>query len=157
MRGRKPLPTHLKLIAGTAKKARMNAHEPKPATARPAPPPELSDDARAEWDRVVEELFRLGIVTNLDRGILAAYCQSHGRWMQAERTLAKMAKMDDSTGALMIKTQGGNTIQNPIVGIANKAMADMARYAAELGLTPSSRGRVQARPPDDDPGNKYGI
>ncbi len=157
-RGRKPLPTHLKIISGTAKKARLNAHEPRPMIARPAPPPELSDDAKVEWERVVAELFQLGIVTQLDRGILGAYCQAHGRWQQAERTLAKMARMDDSTGALLIKTQGGNTIQNPIVGIANKAMGDMVKYAVELGLTPSARGRVHANPrDDDDPAGKYGA
>jgi phage terminase small subunit len=42
----------------------------------------------------------------------------------------------------MIKTKSGNVIQNPLVGTANKAMSDMARYAAELGMTPTARARV---------------
>lgn len=157
--GRKPLPSYLKLVKGTARKGRMNKAEPRPDLARPMPPTELNDDAKVEWGRVSDELYKLGLLTNIDRAILAAYCQSYGRWMSAERTLAKMAKMDDSTGALMIKTQAGNTIQNPIVGIANKAMADMAKYATDLGMTPSARTRVQGKEPEGkaSPGKKFGI
>ena len=48
------------------------------------------------------------------------------------------------THGLIIRTQGGNAIQNPLVGTANKAMADMMRYAAEFGMTPSARTRIWA-------------
>ena len=83
-----------------------------------------------------------GMFTALDRGMLAAYCQAYGRWAQAERALAEMGKLDPVAGGLMIRTKSGNAIQNPIVGTANKAMSDMARFAAELGMTPSARTRV---------------
>ena len=100
---------------------------------------------------------RLGILTGVDRAALAAYCQAWGRWRQAERALAAMAALDPVTGALMIKTKEGNAIQNPLVGVANKAMADMVRYAAEFGMTPSARTRVQAAAGGqaDDPASKY--
>lgn len=160
MRGRKPQPTHLKLVTGNPGKRRLNPAEPRPAApGLPAPPAELSDDARLEWRRVAGRLRALGLMTAIDRAALAAYCQAWGRWRMAERALAKMAALDETTGALMIKTKDGNAIQNPIVGIANKAMADMVRYAAEFGMTPSARSRIQAGPPDagsvDDPARKY--
>ncbi|SMX50705.1 Phage terminase, small subunit [Maliponia aquimaris] len=44
----------------------------------------------------------------------------------------------------MIRTQGGNATQNPLVGTADKAMADMVRYGAEFGRTPSARTRIRA-------------
>ena len=53
-----------------------------------------------------------------------------------------MAAKDAVTEGLILRTKSGNVIQNPLVGAANKAMADMVRYAAEFGLTPSSRTRV---------------
>ena len=59
-----------------------------------------------------------------------------------------MAAKDELNAALMIKTTSGNAIQNPLVGIANKAKADMVRYAAEFGMTPSARSRVTATPDD---------
>ena len=111
-----------------------------PAPALPEPPPHLGEEARAEWKRVAEDLYRLGVLTEIDRVVLAAYCQASGRWVRAELTLAEMAKR----GGLMVRTISVNAIQNPMVGIANKAMADMVRYATELGMTPSARTRIHA-------------
>lgn len=153
MRGRKPTPTHLKLIKGNPGKRSLNPNEPKPELARPMPPTFLSDDAKVEWGRVVDRLFELGLMTDLDRAALAAYCQAYGRWAQAERALAEMGRQDQLTGALMIKTKNGNAIQNPIVGTANHAMAEMMRYATEFGMTPSARTRIDvgfSAPPAED-------
>ena len=36
---------------------------------------------------------------------------------------------------------------SPWLGIANKQLELMAKYMAELGLSPVSRSRVEARPP----------
>jgi P27 family predicted phage terminase small subunit len=63
-------------------------------------------------------------------------------WSAAETALARMAGRDAVSDGLIVKTKSGNLIQNPLVGAANKAMADMVRYAAEFGLTPSARTRV---------------
>ncbi len=141
-RGPKTKPTKLKLLTGTARPHRLNPHEPEPEVAQPDAPEHLTDAAREEWDRVVVELMTLGILTHLDRGALAAYCQAYGRWSAAENALARMAGRDAVTDGLIVKTKSGNLIQNPLVGAANKAMADMVRYAAEFGMTPSARTRV---------------
>ncbi|MEP2029270.1 MAG: phage terminase small subunit P27 family [Paracoccaceae bacterium] len=144
MRGRKPKPTQLKLITGTLRKSRTNKNEIRPDVVRPDPPDHLSHQAKIEWDRIVGNLFSLGIMTALDRGALAAYCQAYGRWVQAERALARFSKNDAATFGIMLKTSHGNAIVNPLVSAANKAQADMVRYAAEFGMTPSSRSRVSA-------------
>jgi len=155
--GRKPKPTGLKLISGNAGKRPLNLAEAEIDLDRPLPPPHLTDDAKVEWGRVVETLYLAGLMTAVDRAALAAYCQAYGRWAQAERALAEMAAKDPTTGGLLIKTSNGNAIQNPLVGIANKAQADLVRYAAEFGMTPSSRSRVQATPPEkENPFSKNG-
>lgn len=156
MRGRKPKPSHLRLIGGNAAKRPINEREPVPARKLTTPPSELNDDAKVEWGRVSEELYRIGLLTDIDRGGLAAYCQAYGRWMQAERAIAEMGKRDQLTGGLMIRTTNGNAVQNPLVGTANKAMADMMRYAAEFGMTPSARSRIHAEgQKEEDPAAKY--
>ena len=142
-RGTKPAPSHLKLIRGNPGRRPVNAREPKPALSLPSAPAHLSAEAKAEWARVCVGLHACGILSEIDRAGLAAYCQAYGRWEQAERALAKMGE-NDITSGLMVKTKNGNAIQNPIVGTANKAMADVVRYAAEFGMTPSSRTRVTA-------------
>jgi P27 family predicted phage terminase small subunit len=149
-RGPKTKPTQLKVLSGTARKHRLNVDEPRPEAAQPDAPDHLTPAARREWDRVIEQTVSLGIMTELDRGALAAYCQAYGRWVSAETALARMAEKDLVTEGLILRTKAGNLIQNPLVGAANKAMADMVRYAAEFGLTPSARTRVVASPDDED-------
>lgn len=156
MRGRKPTPSHLKLVTGNPGRRPINEREPVPARKLPTPPPELNDDAKVEWGRVSEELYRIGLLTGIDRGTLAAYCQAYGRWMQAERLITETAKRNPSTGGLIVTTKAGNFIQSPLIGIANKAMADMVRYAADFGMSPSARSRIQAEAPqEEDAANKY--
>ena len=61
-----------------------------------------------------------------------------------------MADKDQLTGSLMIKTSNGNAIQNPLVGAANKAAADMMRYVAEFGMMPSARTRIETQASDQN-------
>lgn len=155
--GTKPKPTSLKLIEGNRGKRPLNRKEPRIASALPSPPPHLTADALEEWNRVAVWLHRIGLLSEVDRAGLAAYAQAYGRWAQAERAIAKMAEKDHLTGGLMIRTSNGNAIQNPLVGTANKAAADMMRYAAEFGMTPSARTRITAEAPaqDADPADRF--
>lgn len=132
------------MVTGNPGRRPINESEPRPKPALPAPPDHLNADAKLEWERVAGELFELGLLSNIDRGALAAMCQAYGRWIQAERALLKMAGNDPLTGGLMVKTKNGNAIQNPVVGIANKAAADYVKFAAEFGMTPSARSRIEA-------------
>lgn len=141
-RGRKPKPTHLKLVTGNPGKRKLKENEPKPDLSLPMPPEHLSDEAKVEWGRVSSDLHKLGLLSDIDRNALAAYCQAFGRWAQAERAIAEMAKQDKLTHGLMIRTQNGNAIQNPLVGTANKAMSEMVKYMVEFGMTPSARARI---------------
>ena len=139
MRGRKPKPTRLKLIAGNPGKRPLNKHEPKPEPKVPTCPAHLCPAAKAEWKRLARELFLLGIVTDLDRAALAAYCQAYGRWAEAERKLKETP--------MLLKLPSGYIQPSPWLAIANKQLELMAKYMAEIGLSPVSRTRVEARPP----------
>lgn len=132
--GKKPLPTNIKLLKGTARKCRLNPGEIQPDVIAPDPPDHLSEYARREWSRITVELLRLGLLSEIDRAALAAYCQCYGRWVDAEEKLNK-------TG-LVRKTTNGNIVQNPLIGIANRAMEIMRQYLVEFGMTPSARTRV---------------
>lgn len=145
-RGRKPRPLHLKLLRGnTSHEAHHNFNhtEPTPGfTADPPSPPDfLSPEALQEWHRVIGELHRLRLVSSLDVAVFAAYCQSYGRWVSAERLLAKQAA-DDLTTEGLVKTQRGAQVQNPLVTVANNAARDAIRYAAECGCTAIARTRI---------------
>jgi len=152
MRGRKPLPSHLKLIQGNRGKRPIKAEKIQFEASEPMPPPHLCDDAKVGWGRVSSMLYALKILSAADVAALAAYCQSYAMWKQATEALNMMALNDKLTRGLLIKTTNGNAIQNPLLGIANKAAADMVRYAAEFGMTPSARARIhggQTEEPQD--------
>ena len=146
-RGPAPKPTNLKVLQGNPGKRKLNEDEPSFTSSEGilTPPPFLSRYAKKEWKRIVPLLKANGLLTDVDVNTLAAYCQSYHRWIEAEKAIR--------TYGLTTETDKGNIIQRPEVGIANKAMEAMVRYAKEFGLTPSSRTSLHANAPDkqDDP------
>ena len=141
MRGRKPKPTGLKIVSGNPGKRPLNSREPRAEPDLPTCPSHLLPTAKAEWKRLARELYHLGVLTRLDRATLAGYCQAYGRWVEAEK------KLTETPGIL--KMPSGYIQANPWLTIATKQMELMQRFAIELGLTPSSRSRVETvrRPP----------
>lgn len=169
MRGRKPRPTHLKLVTGNPGGRPLNPNEPKPEPAIPAVPPHLPDAAKVEWGRVAHWAYDLGILTQLDRAVLAAYCAAYADWVKyselVERhgpvTLIGQRKVTrvKKDGTAETEESGGYPQQSVYVSMANKAEARMVRAAAEFGFTPSSRSRVNVEPGSAgrsaDPASKY--
>jgi P27 family predicted phage terminase small subunit len=51
----------------------------------------------------------------------------------------------------MVKSPTGYPIQSPYLSIANRQAELMMRVASEFGLTPASRSRISAPPPDQMP------
>lgn len=130
----------MKVLAGNPGKRGLNRAEAKPRRLLPRAPEHLDDEARAEWKRVSRDLYDAGLLTGVDRGALAAYCQAYSRWADAERRARGL-------GAV-IQTMQGNLVQNPWISIANRAMELMLKAAAEFGMTPSARSRVTAQVPE---------
>jgi P27 family predicted phage terminase small subunit len=101
-------------------------------------------EAKREWSRIVPQLERLGLLTLVDRAALAAYCQSWARLRQAEEILNERG--------FTMTTDKGNEIQRPEVSIARNMQQQIRAWAAEFGLTPSSRGRIELPGSDEDDG-----
>ena len=135
----KPLPTHLKLVKGTARPHRMNKSEPKPVVATPEPPDHLDDGGRAKFVEMAELLARHGVMTELDTGALARYVVIWRRWLEAEAEVKRRGHV--------VKTSNDTIIQNPFLAVANKCLAQMAQIESEFGLTPSSRSRIRMAEP----------
>lgn len=136
-RGRKPKPTALKLLEGNPGKRQLNMNEPRFAQKMPPECPDwLEEEAQAEWDRLSETLFEMGILTDLDVAAFAAYCQAYARWREAEEFISKHGSI--------VKTKTGYWQQVPQVSIAHSNQKIMMQAAAEFGLTPSARSRIIA-------------
>ncbi|MDE3017182.1 MAG: phage terminase small subunit P27 family [Pseudomonadota bacterium] len=141
MAGRKPLPTHLKIIKGTARSDRINKKEPKPPSIAPEPPDHLDERAKAKFTEMAAMLARHGVMTELDVSALSRYAVVWCRWVDAENEIKKRGPV--------VKTAGDNIIQNPFLAVANKCLLQMAQIESEFGLTPSSRSRVRMEDPEE--------
>lgn len=135
--GTKPKPTALRRLDGNPGKRGYNPDEPQPPEGMPDCPPHLSGHARDEWDRLCPVLHEMGVVTVVDRAVLAAYCQAWGRWVEAEEKLKETPTL--------VRTPSGYVQQSPWLGVANRQSEIMGRYMAELGITPASRSRIIAQ------------
>jgi P27 family predicted phage terminase small subunit len=122
------------MLTGNPGKRRLNEDEPRPNPNIPECPPELGPVARTEWDRLVDELAVLRMLTNLDRAALAAYCGAYALWAEATVQLQKYGAM--------IKSPTGFPIQSPYLSIVNRQAEIMMRIASEFGFTPASRSRI---------------
>jgi P27 family predicted phage terminase small subunit len=134
MAGRRPKPTHLRLLQGNPGKRPVNPNEPKPAREIPSPPEYFSETAAKEWGRMSEQLLRLGLLTAIDYAAFCAYCTIYARWVEAEEALKK-------TGPV-VRSPSGYPMISPYLTVANRALDQMRQYLTELGLTPASRSRI---------------
>lgn len=138
MRGRKPKPTHLKILAGNPGHRPLNENEPQPDVMVPPPPDFMEGEARNEWERITPQLEKLGLISILSRGPLVAYCMSWARYAEAEKKLADLG--------LLTKSHTGHVNTSPYLWIANKEQKIFNGIAAEFGFTPSSQTRIIAPP-----------
>lgn len=138
-KGRKPIPTNLKILHGNPGKRPLPEDEPKPPPIAPDCPDHLDGEAKREWDRIAPELEALGLLTYIDKSALAAYCQAWSRWVNAEELLKKHG--------VLAKSPNGYLMQSPLLAIANRAMEQMKSYLTEFGMTPASRTRVKTEKP----------
>ena len=136
MKGRKRTPANLRMLRGNPGKRPEPKQETQPKGTLPNPPAHLSAEAKREWWRMGRRLVRLGLMTEIDKAALAAYCQAWARWADAEKKLE-----DDGP---VTETASGFPTQSVYLQIANRAMEQMLKCLVEFGMTPSSRSRVHA-------------
>ena len=144
-------PTHLKLITGNPGRRPLNKNEPNPTPGIPSVPAHLSDEAKVEWGRIASQLNDIGLLTQVDRAALAAYCQAWADWVEAEEQLRRYGKVVKSPvktvtrrsgGAEVTETSGGFPMQSPFLPIRNRALEIMHKFLTEYGMTPAARSRI---------------
>jgi P27 family predicted phage terminase small subunit len=135
MRGRKPVPTHLKRLHGNPGKRPINHREPVPEGDLHAAPHWLSDTQRERWAYAIINSPR-GLLKQLDRSVLAI-------WVVAEDLHPEAAEKISQYGLLTKSPNARLPLQSSYLAMLNKPAQIMLKAAAELGFTPSSRSRVQ--------------
>ena len=139
--GPKTQPTKLKIIRGNPGQRRLPKNEPKPPLAKKMKCPFSSRDdknhfAREEWNRIVPELCRQGLISKIDVNSLRAYCEA----VQVREESYKFLR--EKGNIVPTKNYKGEIIgyiRAPQLLTWEKAIMIAVRLGAEFGLTPSSR------------------
>lgn len=148
MRGRKPTPTALKIIAGNPGKRPLNAHEPQPRADLADAPSWLTERQKATWTEVVE-MSPPGLLKDIDASVFAVWVVAFDLYQEASERLAR-------SGMLVKAPNTGVPMQSPYLAIVNRQAQIMMKAASEMGFTPASRSRVivkQKTAKDNDPWN----
>ena len=104
------------------------------SVARPTKPRSLTGEAAAEWNRIVPELERSGILSSIDRALLVRYCTAWADWVELDALLAQ--------GSKIVRGQKGNLVRSPAWLMRRDAEQTLAELGRQLGLTPVSRLRA---------------
>jgi P27 family predicted phage terminase small subunit len=79
-------------------------------------------------------------LTAADQTPLAAYCACYAEWEKAQRFVQENGQV------VTLRDDKGNVrsvIPAPEVGIAVRMLDKVRQFAAEFGMTPSARGRIE--------------
>jgi P27 family predicted phage terminase small subunit len=137
VRGRKPLPEVIHAVRGNpSKRPRRQVRELAPA-GKASRPADLSPEAATEWNRLAPALHRLGILTPADRAFFVCYCEAVASFRRANAKLL-------AQGELVLDADGV-PIRNPWAKVRADAAAEIHKFGAEFGLSPSIRARFLLR------------
>ena len=140
MEGRPNKPTTLKVLEGNPGKRPLSENEPKPEISLIPCPDYLKSDVIAfeEWNRIVPELYKLGLLTRIDRVSLELYASQYSIYR------ASFEIINDPSSTSVDKRRAGQA--------ARESAKIIKILAGEFGMTPSSRGRISLPKEKDDSG-----
>lgn len=143
-RGRKPLPTQIKILEGDRGKGRrpLNRNEPVPEQKNVECPDWLRPYAKEEWARLAPSMISMNILTDHDIQAFAGYCQAYAIWRECEEYIAENGNV--------FRTPSGYIQQVPQVSIGMQNLKVMQSFCSEFGLTPASRARIYAQSEKND-------
>lgn len=151
-RGPAGKPTNLRLLHGDAP-SRINTAEPKPGELEVVAPDWLGEEAREVWAGLAPDLEAKRVLTVWDAEAFGAWCDAVVRRRTA---VAALAVEGEVTAQPVFNKNGEQTgvrhAKNPWLFVLNEADAQLQRYAARFGLTPSDRAGLTVGEPVSAPG-----
>lgn len=140
-RGPQPKPVALKLLEGNPGKRPLRAKVAAAPASAVSCPAWLTGEARAEWRRLAPPLTKAGLLTPLDRSAFATYCESFASWKQCLHVV-------EVNGPLYLSATG-RLLARPEVGMAQTFAKEVRELAAQFGMTPAGRARLEVNQEED--------
>lgn len=102
----------------------------------PAAPSWLDREAKSEWKRVAGRLDRAGMLSSVDRGLLAAWCETWSTFHAATKALRGKG------GQVIVNASERGATLHPAFRAKMQAATQLKALASELGLSYASRARI---------------
>ncbi len=131
-----PKPEWMKVLEGNPGKRplKKTASKVKRREREFASPQWLDQEAKAHWNGVAPALRAAGLLTDLDLGLFAIYCQTYSDWV-------RVAKLLKDAGTVYV-TPAGQARPRPEVVIAQQYLGAILEFSKDFGMTPASRARL---------------
>ena len=145
---KRPNPPEVNKANGTYKKnpQRENKSAPKALYGRPEKPLDVMqcEVASAKWEHITDMLSRMNVLAETDHDLLARYCLTWAQYLEVHARLRVVGHVKETEKGSQRSPESSSFIA------LNDALHKMT---AELGLSPSSRGKLHANPDasDSDP------
>ena len=139
--GRRKKATVLKLAGGTFKTSQNAVNEPTYKVVEDLSVPKTIDEqgpAARKWRELAKHLSDKGLLTDVDKQNLEAYCMAY-------ETMLKAYEEIQNEGISKVSPTGISNA-HPAVQVFNGATKVMTSYSAMLGLDPASRTKIEGRP-----------
>lgn len=144
--GRPAIPAKVHFLNGNASKKPLAnlLDEFSPDVELAKLPAWIRGEAKAEYNRIGEELVRYGLVSLLDRGALVMMATEWARWAWADKKIAELNAADENGEAgLVAASPNGYKGMSVYLQIQRAAQSSYMKLANEFGLTAAARTRVQ--------------
>jgi len=140
-------------MAGTLRPCRLpSGPEPVAPGAILGPPGHFSARQREIWQQTLADAPRQ-LWRAADAGMLAGYVLGLSLWETAN---IEQQKLDaDNLNPLLVVGYRGTAYPSPYLRIIRLAAEMVARFGAELGMSPSSRSTLSADAPPAAPGKDW--
>ena len=106
---------------------------------------ENDEIAVAEYKRIVEELRKVNLVTNVDTTMLGIYAHCYSKYVESTICMTNQPLLVDYTN------KGGetNSVPNPYIKIQQQYMQLLMKLSEKYGLDASSRSKLASVQPSD--------
>ena len=106
----------------------------------------LSDGAAQEYNRVVREAGKIGLLDNLDMVVLAIYADNYARYVTASIEMRRSGLTVEGKFA---------DVPSPYVAIADKAATQIQKCSTKLGLATTDRLKLIVPEKEEKSVNKF--
>jgi P27 family predicted phage terminase small subunit len=151
MKGRKNIPTKLKIARSTDQPVRMNYDEAEYEKITKVSVPRILSTTRAKkiYRERAQVMINQGILTEPDQDLLVAYANTLDLYYQ---TMEKQAE-EGFEIVVDVKTKFGTTpMVNPYMKLQKDLLESCTKLAAHFGFSPSTRAALKLQPKEkEDP------